>query len=417
MKLKNATVLFGIFALACDPAPIEVTPNENTSLLSLSEVAKIMSELPLQNENLMEVYSAVESSSGNGYDEEYMMSDLFASPGKGVGESYNATKASAYSRPLKDLLTDYFQNEFSTKAGTSQRVEVEKYLNSLQKSDIQIYWPYSEEWDGETFPIITFDPGYGVEENYGYEIAYNEQGYKVVDSVLVNEDLAKKRPVWVINTNDDSAYTPLIIEDQEGYLSENSVDYSPRISATNSSVERDPKLERNSELGPSSISTKAKDADDRSLYIEAFKMLRSYDSWFGGASEFLIKCGAVNGFKATTDEELKLYTPSVTDMMIVIKRSQIGLRVPIRSLLLSEYTPQMEKIAFLVIEDDGGKTTSWKCSAVVKVKSKSTGFELDIPYKDNDDIVWRGQLTRSFFGDKREFAERFGDVELTFGLR
>ena len=86
-----------------------------------------------------------------------------------------------------------------------------------------------------------------------------------------------------------------------------------------------------------------------------------------------------------------------------------------------DFTEQMEKIAFMVIEDDGGTTTSWKCSAVVKYNSKAYGFELDIPYKDKDDIVWRGQLTRNYFDEV--FARgggtltgRFGDVEITFAL-
>ena len=79
----------------------------------------------------------------------------------------------------------------------------------------------------------------------------------------------------------------------------------------------------------------------------------------------------------------------------------------------------MEKIAFLVVEDDGGTTTSWKCSATVKYNSKSYGFELEIPYKDKDDIVWRGQLTRNLMQplfDTGTMTRRFGDVEITFGL-
>ena len=75
--------------------------------------------------------------------------------------------------------------------------------------------------------------------------------------------------------------------------------------------------------------------ESRMLFIKSFQALRNYDSWFGGASEFFIKCGAVDGFKAATDAELKTYTPSVTDFMVVVKRRQVGKIIPLDALLLT----------------------------------------------------------------------------------
>lgn len=50
----------------------------------------------------------------------------------------------------------------------------------------------------------------------------------------------------------------------------------------------------------------------------------------------------------------------------------------------------------------------------MKYESKSYGFDLDIPYKDKDDIVWRGQLDASFFQEEGDVEGRFGDVKITF---
>ena len=350
-----------------EPAPAAETPD-----LSLSGIAKILSELPIGRENLAEVYDAVSSSSENGYDEEYTMSDLFNAPGSGVGEQ--VTKAGGkYSRPLRDLFVEYLSNN-STKAGAA---DVEAYINGLISSDAQIYWPYSEDWDGKTFPIVTFDPGYGAESNYGYEIKLGNDGVRVVDSVIVNEAVAASRPVWVINRNDDSAFTPF--------------DMFTKAQA----------VKKNSGSGDM-------------LMLETFKMNRNFDSWFAGASEFFVKIGAVDGFKAATDDDLKLYSPAVTDFMIVVKRKDVGKSVPFNTILLSDVTDQMEKVSFLIIEDDGGTTTSWKTSAVVKYESKSYGFELEIPYKDKDDVVWRGQLAMSMFRRDTAVTGRFGDVEIGF---
>ena len=144
-------------------------------------------------------------------------------------------------------------------------------------------------------------------------------------------------------------------------------------------------------------------------------MRRNFDSWFGGASEFFIKCGSASGFKAKTDDELRLYNPEVTDFMIVVKRKQVMEQVAVDAVLVTDFTPQIEKIAFMIIEDDGGTTTSWKCSASAKYQSKTYGFDLDLPYKDKDDIAWRGQLAAEYF-QEGETTGKFGDVWVTFRL-
>jgi hypothetical protein len=391
--IRFTATLLCAFALASCDEMRPFNPNPDQGLFSLSDVAKILSDLPLESEHLDEVYDAVSASSGHGYDEEYRLTDLFEAPGAGVGDSpqTRATKAGGYTMPLRELFANYLTDKYGTKAGAA---DVERYINALSDSDMQIYWPYSEEWNGKDFPIVTFDPGYGAEANYGYEVRIDSHGAHVVDSVIVTEQVARERPVWVINRNDDAAFTPFeLFEENTG---------------TKASKDKD------KDKGQG-------DSKEYILSIRDFKMLRNYDSWFGGASEFFIKTGAVDGFKATKDEDLKNYSPSLTDLMVVIKRSQLNRKVPFNALLLTNFTEQMEKIAFMVIEDDGGTTTNWKCSAVVKCNSKQYGFELNIPYKDKDDIVWRGQLTRNYFDDV--FAKgggtltgRFGDVEITFAL-
>ena len=145
-------------------------------------------------------------------------------------------------------------------------------------------------------------------------------------------------------------------------------------------------------------------------------MHRNYDTWFQGGSEFFIKCGSVNGFSASTEAELKLYSPSVTDFMLVVPRKYLNVKREYDAIILTNFTNQLDNLAFLITEDDGGTQTSWKCSATVKIKSKSYGFDVDIPYKENDDIVWRGQLSANFFQAEDIVHGRFGDVEVEFAL-
>ena len=382
--MKNFTITMmtaaAVAAVSCagieNPTPDPAGGQETAAAFSLQEVAKIFSSLPIGDEHLREVYSAVSSSSSNGYDEEYMLRDLFENPGAGVGDP--PTKAgSGYDKPLCELFREYLVSNYSTKASAA---DVEAVISSMVSSDMQIYWPYSEDWDGSTYPIVTFDPGYGAESNYGYVIRAVDGGVAVVDSVLVDEAVAKTRPVWVINNNDDSAYSPL-----EFVKSDSCEETQPA-------------------------------ARKRRLILKSFKMLRNYDSWFGGASEFRIQMGSVDGFTASTEAELNLYKPSVTDFYLVIKRKYVGTDYPYEGIILTDFTNQIDKLAFLITEDDGGTKTTWKCSATVKVQSKSYGFEIEFPYNEKDDIVWRGQLDADFLKEEDTVSGRFGDVIVTFEL-
>lgn len=379
MKNYNKILLIPaiIAGVSCSTKGLEpqnLQPGEQVEITKQS-VAKMFSDIPLEKAQLEEVHNAVCQSSGNGYDEEYTLTNLMNSPGSGVGQ----TKASSLEgEPLRDLITGYLMKKYGTKSGGG---EVERYLNALGNSDFQIYWPYSEDWDGETFPIVTFDPGMGAETNYGYEISLTSSGVRVVDSVLVDEKIAMERPVWVINSNVDRNYKP--------------VDFLP---------------------GGSRSGTKAGDTS-KQLVIKDFTMLRNYDSWFGGASEFIIKAGTLaNRSISYTQAELKDYYPEMTDMMLSVKRKDVGKTLPMDALLVSGIDENLEKMVFMITEDDGGEQTSWKCEATVKIKSKSTGIVLEFPYHENDDIVWRGNLAMSFFNKEEPVQGRFSDVKITFAL-
>lgn len=362
-----------------------VPPSER-GMITLEEVAEILSTVPLGAEQMAEVRDAVGSSTDNGYDEEYTMRSLFESPGTGVGETKAATKA--YGTPLRDLLRAAVEERFATRSGVP--ADASEYIEALTSSDVQIYWPYSEMWDGSSTPVITYDPRSNAESNVGYETAPDGS----VREIVVNEQVAQERPVWVINYNDDSAFTSLEL------LRRADPDWG----------------QGGGEIIVRSPATKASSDETKTLILRSFKMNRNYDTWFAGASEFFVKCGSVNGFKATTEAEMRLYSPTVTDFMIVVKRNQKGKVIPFNAILISEWTSQLSSCAFIITEDDGGTIETWKSSAVVKYNSKSYGFEIAIPVNSRDDIVWRGQLTRSYVEKYSGETGHFGDIELVLEL-
>lgn len=359
--------------------------------VSLNELAELFAEVPFGTQQMEEVYQAVLASADNGYDEEYTLRNLFVAPGTGVGEDKLETKSpvKSYSTPMRDLLAQTVRERAArTKAGGGEPMDADAYLQALQDSDAQIYWPYFENWEGDVLPVITFDPGDNSSNNVGYRLV-GEGADRHIEKVNVTEEMAMETPVWVINRNDDAAYTTLQV------LRKNDPDWGQGGSVT--------------------VQSKA-DTGERSLFMKDFKMIRNFDCWFAGASEFFIKAGKLEDFRASTEAELKLYNPAITDFMLVCRRRWRGQTIHVNTVLVSQWTDQLDKIALMIIEDDGGSMTSWKCSAVVKVNSKSYGFELDLPFRRYDDIVWRGQLSNYYLTKYNNQMSRFGDVEISFAF-
>ena len=111
---------------------------------------------------------------------------------------------------------------------------------------------------------------------------------------------------------------------------------------------------------------------------------------------------------------MKMYNPLVTDFMIVVKRSQVGLPQPFNAVLISDWNPQMTHCAMMITEDDGGTVTEWKCTALVRIASKSYGVKINLPFNSRDDIAWRGQLASRWIEANSNLVGHFGDVSLTF---
>lgn len=379
MNWKVLLVVAGaVLCAGCEKEAPEAVPAKakRVRYYTLDDVARLLAAVPLETAQMEEVSDAVSASAANGYDEEYLMRDVFASPGAGVGDSAETKAVKTYSKPLRELLRE------AATATKSDGDDVQALLDSLAVSDVQIYWPYSHLWDGKSLPVITFDPG---NPDDSLNVGYLPTGEKV----LVDEQMARERPVWVVSNNSDAGFTSLEM------LRRQDPDWGH---------------------GGGDIVIKPRATELRTLILRSFRSHRQFDSWFSGASEFFCKIGSIEDFTATTEAELQRYKPSITDFMIVVKRSQKDQEIPFNAILVSEWTKKLSICAFMITEDDGGTQTSWKCNAVVKINSKSYGFEIEFPLHSKDDIVWRGSLSRNFIEKYSGQSCRFGDLDLVLEL-
>ena len=418
MKTKTQKTGFLIAALMitgfCSCERLDNDPNKhiadrNPEYIELQEFVEILTLLPIGPRQLSEVHDAVCSSSENGYDEEYLMSNMFCSPGSGVGDK-DMKSGEVYDVPMRNLISEAVitlsdkgsktRSEHGTLnvLQTLDRIGPDAFLDALERSDIQIYWPFSEGWDGNQMPIMTYDPEDGSESNIGYRLVVDDDGFRYVEDVLVDEAMAKESPVWVVNRNDDAAYTSLEMLRRE----------DPDWGEGGGNIIVRPGKSQKARVSEKSCL--------RTLLLRDFTMKRHYDTWFAGASEFFVKLGSVEDFTASTEAELRLYSPSVTDFMIVVRRNQLGRPQAFNAVLVSEFTDQLTHCAFMITEDDGGTVSKWDCTAFVRVESKSYGIEVSLPFNSRDDIVWRGQLASTWFENNNNVTGHFGDVDLTFEL-
>ena len=140
MKEKKLCLLFLLAAGLSSCEVIDNDPDkhvqekEDSTYIQLSSVAEILSEIPLGRIHLQEVHSAVSSSSGNGYDEEYTMRNLFTDPGSGVGDDKTRVRTKTFTNPLRDLIKDHVYSMASTKADDG--IDPQAYLDMLTDSDL-----------------------------------------------------------------------------------------------------------------------------------------------------------------------------------------------------------------------------------------------------------------------------------------
>ena len=384
-------------AVSCErvEVPSIVQKDEDDKIsVRLDEVAEILAMIPVQQGQMGEVHDAVTASSENGYDEEYTMRNLFVLPGSGVGDTQLRSEKS-YERPLRALIDEQVRSMSVTKALS---MEPDRFLEALTESDIQIYWPYSDEWDGTSLPVVTFDPEDGAAVNKGYRLLIEDDGSRRVEEVVVDEEMAKETPVWVVNRNDDADYTSLEMLRRD----------DPQWGEGGGAIIVNPTR--------STGSAPATKAGMKTLILRDFTMNRNYDSWFAGASEFFVKIGYIGDFTASTEAELRLYNPMVTDFMVVVRRSQMGEPQNFNAILMTDWSDRTDACAFMITEDDGGTRTEWVTKAKVFIEGKSYGVEITLPLNVRDDIVWRGKLDYGWFEKCNLETWPFGDVDLTFEI-
>lgn len=192
---------------------LDKTPSAQDSMLDLMLKASV-------NEDVVKTMNEVAiASSIIGLDESIYLDEVMA-------EENPTTKSSVTSnnKIIKDFILD---NITSNKTKSTEDV-------TMVINNIEIYWPYSEDWDGVSQPVVVInknsdDQFIEADKVYAYKLTPNQGGTGYdVETIIVDEEYALKNPVWVINESDVTLEE--ITNLKNGKFSENS--YLPRTKSS-----------------------------------------------------------------------------------------------------------------------------------------------------------------------------------------
>lgn len=339
---------------------------ESIGTSDLSSIASILSHISINNDICKEVHEAVSSATDNGLDESYYFQEILKE-----GNNKIATRSGNPSS-LGTLIKNYFANPI-TRSADADAIN----LDLLAKSDIQIYWPYSEDWDGKTLPAITYAPE---DEDQEWNYAYKKNGDKI-DTIIVNEEYMEKNPVWIINKSDIS------YEDLPNFSLKQKIKNNVLfLSKANENIDNLP------------YTTRAAGEPVYTVYLGQFMAEKQYDKIWSGGSEFAIQMGAIENMQIESIEQLKSANPQVTYLRITRSRKDIKKKrwITLNSVLSSDWYPNENNAAFMIHEEDQGKNINWEADLSIKIKGKDFGFKAKFPFGSHDDLVYRTVYKRTF---------------------
>lgn len=328
---------------------------ENT--VELSTVAQLLASIEIDQTVMNEVKAGVERSLKYGLDEEYRFTDL-------LKPSLSKIQRTSGSSLLLQKMTDVLNvQQEQLKSGMSSS----DFFNCLSDSDIQIYWPFSEKWDGCTQPVLL----YATNDNNKACKIHLEDGLIGVDTIRTTQDFMKKNPVWIISVNETS-YDELPDFENGEYVNKNGVFFYSEIAN-----EWLNKMQSKSRLGlmdPVHIGEVTVYEEDGSGGPEVYFM------WghAGGGMGLPIQ-GYINTYRLN------------------LSLGEVGLVKQLNLNIQPNWTSYQKTNALIILEKDGGKDKTATRNLIYTNPSGMTDVTvpIDFKYERRDEWLYDGIFERS----------------------
>lgn len=355
MKTKYA--LLALFAIvACEQLETNIVNKESTVKMvensTLNDIAVILTDIDIDIPLCREVLQSVQQSVDKGMDENLYFKELWMNPMDVKVRSLGEESI------LKKRLDEYFNNQLPTRSSDTE--------NAVKNSDIRLYWPYSENWDGITMPVIAPAPRVESDAFYGYKYNKNPDGEFEIEIVLIDDDYAYDNPVWIINYME----TPYDAISDYSYI--NKDDLSTRSTGNRYLWEMDRML-----------------------------VTKQYDKLSNGGSEFdvFVTYPLIDGYAVGQCHQFYTFTRAQirnaknNDVAVIINSDSRLLNTDWSSVQLSNH--------FALYENDGGDASQTVNAGTVGWKDDKTGLSASLTVthtvKSNDKSLLQVNYTRDYY--------------------
>lgn len=339
------------------------------------DLARAITALNLDPEICQEVHRAVIKSVECGLDEIYYLKEA-------IGGGTKICAERKFARFMDDKLSKFNDNK-------AVKYINEYWANFADQERLQIYWPYSENWDGVTTPIVAC-------QYQGYVIAENGQ---VIEGITFSEEYAKKHPVWIINLS-PVKYSELPDFDKCKYVkqSNNTIVYhSLRVpkSEDYKSLKYLTKNDKDDYFGKKATTT-------YSLYIKDIASVMKTNELSEGGQYYFVTILDIDGENLQNGGDLESYNPRYITNRFCLLRSQIN---------AYESSKEMQNVNMLLCGNLQPSIIALPSSSgqicvqdqLWEDKSKLMMFDLDnnsqlvsrdflFPKNVNDDILFKSQV-------------------------
>lgn len=323
-----------------------------------SDLAGTVSNVITEDAQKSQVFDLMLAASTNPVIVEEMNGKAIASLNVGLDESIyldevmydsDATmKSDAHSNILKEFIT--------SNLGTTRSLDDV----TMVVDGIEIYWPYCENWDGYSQPVIVineYDDNQFIEDDNVYAYRAVDGG---VEKLIVDEEYSMSNPVWVISESD------VTLEDIVSYKTRKLM-----------SAAENPDLKAE-------------------LIVTTITSNTHHDSWLDGGSEYVIywcheDMQEPNGIRVNQTAQIKFSRKEINDKKIK----------EINFIGNFDWSIEQQYNRVVVKEYDPGNDEDEEITLTVIVNGVSTQLRSTIRTNETDDDIMSYHIPRSaMFSDE-----------------
>lgn len=375
-KLLSAAAVLLFTVASCSNEELDGLPQEKPELetksvvneVELSTVAQLLASIEIDQSVMDEVKAGVDRSLKYGLDEEYRFTDMLRP------ESSKIQRNSKMSSLMQKM-----NNELEGQSGLLRNLMANtEFFNALSNNDLQIYWPYSANWNGTDNPVILY--GSENKEQACMPVSLADGSFHV-DTINVTPKFLKENTVWVVSKN-NTPYDELPNFENGEFVNKDGVFYYSKYANEVLAINR---------------------AKQPGVYVGTITSLKYHESDWAGAPEFdLIWCHA--GLALDLNAAPVGY---VNRFRVNFISSEVGKPKQLDLRIQFSWTTYQITNALVVFEKDGGKDKTG--TRTLKYKALG-GKEFLVPvkfgYERTDDTVFDMILERSkIYGDENKAAD------------